>query len=196
MTPVPAIGSTTSTALVRTDPGPRGSAPRWPGTEAPTRLSGADRPDPPSSVRRRHRSPRSVTDEDRTRYGRSSTSAAERGLLDPADYEVRLRELAEATTIEEMTEIVTELPAFTAPIGQVGAGADPTVHPVAPAGRGSAPGQRRRVVMWALMGLLVVVALALPGDPGPLGWNACRTSRSGSSASTPVATRPVSALRL
>ena len=53
-----------------------------------------------------------VTDEDRNRYGVLLDHAAERGLLSPADYRLRLAELAEATSMEELQRIVTELPAF------------------------------------------------------------------------------------
>jgi hypothetical protein len=56
-----------------------------------------------------------VTDEDRNRFGILLDRAAERGLLGPAEYEVRLGELAEATTIDQMRTIVTDLPLFTAP---------------------------------------------------------------------------------
>ncbi len=55
-----------------------------------------------------------VSDEDRQRYGVLLDRAAERGLLGPYDYEIRLRELAAADTIEEMNRIVTELPVFVA----------------------------------------------------------------------------------
>jgi hypothetical protein len=53
-----------------------------------------------------------VTDEDRNRYGVLLDHAAERGLLSPAAYQVGLVELAEATTVEQLRRIVTELPAF------------------------------------------------------------------------------------
>ena len=56
-----------------------------------------------------------VTDEDRNRYGVLLDRALDRGLLTPSDYQVRLTELAEATTIEQMHRIVTELPVFAAP---------------------------------------------------------------------------------
>jgi hypothetical protein len=39
----------------------------------------------------------------------------ERGLLGTYDYEIRLHDLAEASTIDEMKKIVTELPMFSAP---------------------------------------------------------------------------------
>ncbi|HVB93003.1 MAG TPA: DUF1707 domain-containing protein [Acidimicrobiales bacterium] len=55
-----------------------------------------------------------VTDEDRQTYGRLLDSATERGLLSPYEYETRLSDLAEASTIDEMKRIVTELPIFTA----------------------------------------------------------------------------------
>ncbi len=138
-----------------------------------------------------------VTDEERTRYGLLLDSAAERGLLDPADYEIRLRELAGATTTAQMVELVAELPAF--------APAAPTSAPtrsrraIQSANRagaaGAAAGQRRRVVMWVLMGLLVVVAVA---SLIILALSAERLSRSRNSSPppAPVATQPVSALRL
>ncbi len=53
-----------------------------------------------------------VTDEDRNRYGALLDRAAERGLLTPVEYEVRLAALAEATSVDELQTIVTELPAF------------------------------------------------------------------------------------
>ncbi len=54
-----------------------------------------------------------VTDHDRTVYGDLLDRAAERGLLSEHDYQIRLGELAEATTVDQMQRIVTELPAFT-----------------------------------------------------------------------------------
>jgi hypothetical protein len=59
-------------------------------------------------------SPPEVTDEDRQTYGRLLDSAMERGLLSAYDYETKLGDLAEASTIDEMKRIVTELPIFTA----------------------------------------------------------------------------------
>lgn len=56
-----------------------------------------------------------VTDDDRNRYGALLDSAAERGLLEPYEYEVRLGELATATSHERMREIVTDLPLLTTP---------------------------------------------------------------------------------
>lgn len=56
-----------------------------------------------------------VTDDDRQLYGRLLDSAMERGLLGAYDYEIRLHDLAEASTIDEMKKIVTELPMFSAP---------------------------------------------------------------------------------
>ncbi len=53
-----------------------------------------------------------VSDEDRQRYGVLLDSAVERGLIGTYDYEIRLRELAAADTIEEMNRIVSELPVF------------------------------------------------------------------------------------
>jgi hypothetical protein len=56
-----------------------------------------------------------VSDEDRQRYGILLDRAAERGLLGTYDYEVRLGELAAATSIDQMREIVTDLPVFNVP---------------------------------------------------------------------------------
>lgn len=138
-----------------------------------------------------------VTDEQRTRYGLLLDSAAERGLLDPTDYEIRLRELAQATSTAQMVELVAELPAF-APAG-------PTSTPtrsrraIQSANRadaaGAAASQRRRMVMWLLMGLLVVVAVA---SLIILALSAERLSRNRNSSPppAPVATQPVSALHL
>jgi hypothetical protein len=71
-----------------------------------------------------------VTDEDRNRFGVLLDHAAERGLLSPAEYQVRLAELAEATSIDQLQRIVTELPVF-------GAAASSS-----PAGPASVPGAR------------------------------------------------------
>jgi hypothetical protein len=53
-----------------------------------------------------------ATDQDRNRYGLLLDKALERGLLTASDYQVRLRDLAEATSTDEMLAIVTDLPAF------------------------------------------------------------------------------------
>ncbi len=100
-----------------------------------------------------------MTDEDRTRYGVLLDRAAERGLLAPYDYEVRLRELAEAITFDEMRLIVTELPVFTAPLPTTGSKrsrrpgsqAGPTDRPTL-AGTG-----RRRTGTWVVLAVLVLV---------------------------------------
>ncbi len=102
--------------------------------------------------------PEVITDEERNRYGSLLDRAAERGLLEPAEYEVRLQELAEATSTQEMMRIVTELPVFD-PLTQSSAPKKtrPARHTMS---RGATqPGSRRRVTIWALLGLLVVVAV-------------------------------------
>ncbi len=136
-----------------------------------------------------------VTDEERTRYGLLLDSAAERGLLDPADYEIRLRELAEATTTAQMVEIVASLPAFTAPAPAQRRSRTAIQSANRAGAAGAAATQRRRVMVWVLMGLLVVVAVA---SLIILALSAERLSRSrnGSPPPPPAATRPVSALRL
>ena len=56
-----------------------------------------------------------MTDDERNRYGSLLDPAAERGLLSPTEYQARLAEVAEATSVDELQRIVTELPAFGAP---------------------------------------------------------------------------------
>jgi hypothetical protein len=80
-----------------------------------------------------------VTDEDRNRFGVLLDHAAERGLLSPADYQVRLAELAEADSIEELQRIVTELPAFGATPGTSAPSPQPSPQPVAVPGGPPAP---------------------------------------------------------
>ncbi len=96
-----------------------------------------------------------MTDEDRDRYGRLLDRAAERGLLDAYDYEVRLRDLASASTIEEMNRIVTELPAFTAPPPVAGTRARASAVGTPKLGPG-----RRRSSPWLLLVVVVVVVVA------------------------------------
>ncbi|MGA8726772.1 MAG: DUF1707 domain-containing protein [Acidimicrobiales bacterium] len=97
-----------------------------------------------------------VSDEDRNRFGVLLDHAEERGLLGPGEYQVRLRELAEATSIEEMTEIVSALPAF-------GAVATPAKRPDAtpdPLAFGTLPSTRRkRNPPWVLLVIVVAVIL-------------------------------------
>ncbi len=113
-----------------------------------------------------------VTDEDRNRYGVLLDHAAERGLLSPSDYQVRLAELAEATTLEEMQRIVTELPVFAAPPAKTQRGLPPpATDPVAraaphrrrPPGPGRTPDRAGGSCSAALVVVLIasVVVLAL-----------------------------------
>jgi hypothetical protein len=77
-----------------------------------------------------------VTDEDRNRYGVLLDRAAERGLLSSAAYQVRLAEVADAASVEELQRIVTELPAFDG-VGSRAAGVPASPGPVAVPGRPS-----------------------------------------------------------
>ncbi len=97
-----------------------------------------------------------VTDEERTRYGLLLDRAAERGLLDPAEYQVRLGELAEATSTARMLEIVTELPAFSLPAPT--AARTPRSVRTKPAAPGTG-GQRRRGTVWVVLVVVVVIAV-------------------------------------
>jgi len=137
-----------------------------------------------------------ITDEVRTRYGLLLDRAAERGLLEPSDYEVRLRALAEATTTEQMVDIVAELPAFTPPPDRsTPAGPRRAGRSVSGPRPGRAAPGRRRMALWALLALLVVVAVA---SLVILALSVERLSKNRGSFGppVPVATRPVSALRL
>ena len=135
-----------------------------------------------------------VTDHDRTVYGDLLDRAAERGLLSEHDYQIRLEKLAEATTVDEMQRIVTELPAFTPTPAASGhpfsGGAEPVKVPQA-----GTVSKRRRSSPWVLLGIVVIVAavslvwLALYAD------HLVRTHNSGV-VSSAVAVRPPDALRL
>ena len=129
--------------------------------------------------------PSTVTDEDRNRYGVLLDHAAERGLLPADEYQARLAELADATTVDEMQRIVTELPAFgatqTAGPGPEPGVADAGTVPVPSARRpGTSTGvsgtppdldatlwanltpassRRRRGNPWLILGVLVVLML-------------------------------------
>ena len=80
-----------------------------------------------------------VTDDDRHRYGVLLDHAAERGLLSPADYQVRLAELAEATSVEQLQRIVTELPAFDGAATQGPAAGRPVPAASGPVASGPVP---------------------------------------------------------
>ncbi len=136
-----------------------------------------------------------VTDEDRTRYGLLLDRAAERGLLEPTDYQVRLRALAQATTTEQMVEIVAELPAFTPSPSNA---SPPRPRRAGHSVSGPRPGggtERRRRALWVLLALLVIVAMA---SLVILALSVERLSKNRGSMGppVPVATRPFSALRL
>ena len=137
-----------------------------------------------------------ITDEERTRYGLLLDRAAERGLLEPPDYEVRLRALAEATTTEQMVDIVAELPAFTPPPNRASpARSRRAGRSVSGPRPGRAEPERRRMALLALLVLLVIVAMA---SLVILALSVERLSRHHGSIGppVPVATRPFSALRL
>jgi len=136
-----------------------------------------------------------VTDEERTSYGVLLDRAAERGLLDSSEYELRLRQLAEATTTEQMVAIVTELPAFAPMAGPLAPRQSRSAIQSASRSAQAGDGQRRRVIVWVLMGVLVVLALV---SLVILALSVGRLSRSRTSMPPPppAATRPVSALRL
>ena len=101
-----------------------------------------------------------VTDEERNRYGVLLDRAAERGLLSPHEYELRLADLAAATTTAQMKEIVTELPVFSAPKG-VRSSPGGSARRRAPATGSPGPGRPRSSPWLVLIVLVVVVVAAL-----------------------------------
>ena len=125
-----------------------------------------------------------VTDDDRQRFGVLLDRALERGLLDPVEYQHRLGAIAAATTLEELRDLVTELPVLRTgagvPVSGVGGGpgggarygASGEAHQawLASLGRpryGATSGPRRSpwpvlVVVLAVLVLLVVI-LAVVG---------------------------------
>ncbi len=104
-----------------------------------------------------------VTDDDRTTYGRLLDRAAERGLLSPYDYEVRLGELAEATSLDQMRRIVTELPVFASPPPVPARASRPSRRSVPVVSPDAAPdpvARRPRASPWVLLVVIVAVVLA------------------------------------
>ena len=102
-----------------------------------------------------------VTDDDRNRFGILLDHAAERGLLDPHEYEARLRELAGASSVEQMRQIVTELPMLTSPPVPAIRFGGRVREPLLPRGGGSAgTGDSRRSSPWLVLIVLVVVVVA------------------------------------
>jgi hypothetical protein len=103
-----------------------------------------------------------VTDEDRNRFGTLLDHAAERGLLDPREYELRLGELASATSIDQMREIVTELPILSTPPalaaarGKRGLGRTALTGPVTAGPSGVTP----RSSPWLILVVVVVLVVA------------------------------------
>ena len=94
-----------------------------------------------------------VTDDDRNRYGLLLDRAAERGLLSAHDYQSRLGELAAATSIDQMTMIVSDLPAFTVPPCLPPGDVRPSRRSTVASASGvtlAAPGGRRRSSPWLL----------------------------------------------
>jgi hypothetical protein len=128
--------------------------------------------------------PVGVSDEDRNRYGLLLDHAAERGLLSTDEYEVRLGDLAAATSIDQMRQIVTELPVFTA-----AATAKGSRRP----GPLMAAGGRRRGSLWVVLGMVLVVIVGLLLF---LTIYAGHLTRSHSGSITPMVIRSLSVLRL
>ena len=135
--------------------------------------------------------PAGVTDEDRNNYGVLPDHAAERGLLSTHEYEVRLGELAAATSLDEMRRIVTELPAFTAVAATPSGSRRPS--PVVGPDPAAAAGHRRSGP-WVVLGMLVVVIVAAMIVLAIYAEHMIRSHSAG--LITPVVLRSVSALRL
>ncbi len=105
-----------------------------------------------------------ISDDERNRFGVLLDRAAERGLLTPREYELRLADLAAATSVEQMREIVTVLPSRDAPAPRPSRsarsrGRATAVDGVAPLNGGA----DRRSSPWLVLALVVlalVVAMA------------------------------------
>jgi hypothetical protein len=134
-----------------------------------------------------------VTDEDRNRYGLLLDRAAERGLIGPDDYQVRLEDLAAASTVEQMNRIVTELPALK-PASAVRSGPRASALPPS-VGRGSMGVSRRRSSPWLLLVIVVAIVAASLIFLTIYTQHLVRNRNSGLAPSVTVA-RTVSALRL
>ena len=118
--------------------------------------------------------PGEVSDEERNRDRVLLDHAAERGLLTAAEYQVRLAELADATSIEQLQRIVTEFPAFGGRRPRLD-GRDPGRRRAAPAPvPGAHTGTRRRTVgqpdagdtaspgnPWLILIVIVILVVAL-----------------------------------
>lgn len=101
-----------------------------------------------------------VTDEDRQAYGRLLDRAFERGLIGSYDYEVRLRELSEATSIDAMKTIVTELPVFAVP-SPAAPGRRPSLGRVSTPADGGTGNPWTKLVVMVLVVVIAFVVLAL-----------------------------------
>jgi len=131
-----------------------------------------------------------VTDDDRQRYGLLLDRAAERGLLDTAEYQHRLGDLASATTIDQMNEIVTELPVFSMPA------ATATRRPPRRSASLSSPAVKASSSnRWLVLAIMVVVVVAAIAFLAVYSHHLVDRQSPGQSAPT-VAGRSVSGPRL
>jgi len=141
-----------------------------------------------------------VTDDERNRYGALLDAAAERGLLSPTEYQARLGEVAEASSVAELQRIVIELPAFDTPstskaggaagaAGASGATAPTGGVPSAPdldallrAGRTPAVARRDRGNQWIVLAVVVAVLLVALVALGLVAAHFAHTHGAGTSA--------------
>ena len=138
-----------------------------------------------------------VTDDERNRYGALLDAAAERGLLSPTEYQARLGEVAEASSVAELQRIVIELPAFDTPstskaggaAGAAGATAPVGGVPSAPdldailwAGRTPAVARRDRGNQWIVLAVVVAVLLVALVALGLVAAHFAHTHGAGTSA--------------
>ena len=147
--------------------------------------------------------PPAVTDDERNRYGALLDAAAERGLLSPTEYQARLGEVAEASSVAELRRIVTELPAFGTPsaadsggeTGEAGVavaagGTPPTggvpsapdLHAILWAGRTRAVARRDRGNQWIVLAVVVAVLLVALVALGLVAAHFAHTHGAGTSA--------------
>lgn len=125
-----------------------------------------------------------ATDDDRQRFGVLLDRALERGLLDPVEYQRRLGALAGATTVEELRDLVTELPALRAGLDR-GAPGRPLPGGLAALGRPRYGATAARRSPWPVLVVVLVVLAVLVVVLAVVGAHLARTHR-GSAPSRPA----------
>ncbi len=146
-----------------------------------------------------------VGDDERARYGVLLDRAAERGLLTPQEYGFRLGELASATTVDRMRELVTELPMLVSPVAKPARRLRSAKAPAAavpPAGLASSTGPAvptrpadGRSNQWLMLAVVVVVLVLALLFFSIYAEHVAHSHQSGLAPTTGVVVRTLSVLR-